>query len=244
MHEQQSAAAVGEKSRRAFHSGHIHEIKGWKRWLLFWPMAIGLRLYYATLRFRYLPEELSAIRNCPVPVVMLCWHNRSLVIPGFLQYAHPGHRLIGLVSASKMAAWEAAFFEWVGIGCIRGSSTRRSIAATRELLDAHRDGHDLGLSPDGPSGPLYAMKRGVVMLARMTGAPLLLISCNSSSAHRPGTWDRHFIPLPFSRVNVRYTLIPNYAALGVGPDDDDAAARILREKLLAITEDPFTLPQP
>src|SRR5690606_38930148 len=114
-------------SQKAFHRGQIHEIKGWRKWLLFLPAATAIRIYYATLRFDFIPEELEKARAHQGAMVMMAWHNRSLLMPGVLRLVRPADRMKILVSASKMAAWEAALFEWMGYGCVRGSTTRRSI---------------------------------------------------------------------------------------------------------------------
>lgn len=232
-------AHLRTKTEKAFQSGTVFRVRGWKR-LIFWPLAWGLMLYYKTLRWQYAtPQAIETAKAHEGAMVILGWHNRSLLYGEAL--AHVGDRrgMALLVSASKMAAWEAAFFEWLGFHCIRGSSTRRAIAAVRELLQASKAGYRLGLSPDGPSGPLYVMQRGVVMLARQTSAPLLLINMNCRHALRLNTWDRHLVPLPFAKVTLHCEYLPSFEALHA--KDDEEAALILREKLLALTVDPFTL---
>jgi lysophospholipid acyltransferase (LPLAT)-like uncharacterized protein len=58
------------------------------------------------------------------------------------------------------------------------------------------------LIPDGPHGPAYSAKLGVVVLAQMTGAPLLPISFAVDRRWRLGSWDRLIIPKPFARVRM------------------------------------------
>lgn len=233
-------AHLRTKTEKAFHSGTVYRVRGWKR-LIFWPLAWGLMVYYKSLRWDYTtPEAIEAAHRHEGPMVILGWHNRSLLYGEALGHVGDRRGMALLVSASKMAAWEAAFFEWLGFHCIRGSSTRRAIAAVRELLQASKEGYRLGLSPDGPSGPLYVMQRGVVMLARQTNAPILLINMNCRHAIRLNTWDKHLVPLPFAKVELVCEYLPTFASLGAA--DDEAAALILREKLLALTKDPFTLP--
>lgn len=233
-------AHLRTKTEKAFHSGTVFKVRGWKR-LIFWPLAWGLMLYYKSLRWRYVtPEAIEASRQHDGSMVLLGWHNRSLLYGEALGHVGDRRGMALLVSPSKSAAWEAAFFDHLGFHCIRGSSTRRAIAAVRELLHASKEGYRLGLSPDGPSGPLYVMQRGVVMLARQTGAPILLIGINCRHAIRLNTWDRHLIPLPFAKVELACEYLHDFSALQA--TDDEHAAHILREKLLALTKDPFTLP--
>ena len=70
---------------------------------------------------------------------------------------------------------------------------------------------------DGPRGPRFMAKPGPVMLARMSGAPIL---CFYLAAERP--WilrivGSMMIPRPFSKVHVRWTKL-----IRVPPEANDA----------------------
>jgi lysophospholipid acyltransferase (LPLAT)-like uncharacterized protein len=94
-----------------------------------------------------------------------------------------------------------------------------------------RAGEHAGVTPDGPKGPARVCKPGVVSLAKLTGRPLILMGLEYSRCWRLRNWDRFALPLPFSRVDVRFEDIPCPAR-----DDDDAvvAARI-QERLDALS---------
>lgn len=239
--EAESAGLISreESVPAAFTNGRVYRITGWRYFLLFLPAAIGVRLYYHTLRLKVRAGEEAALRDAEEPCLVITWHNRSLMASHWLGTFRRASRLTCLISPSRMAAWEAAFFEWLGFRTVRGSSTRRSIQATRELLRANRQGQDIGLSPDGPSGPLYSCARGAIMMARCSGSPMLLTMANARVAWRPKTWDRHLIPLPFSRVEVRARRFPPISEMNF--ENDEEAAGWLRAQLLELTEDPATV---
>jgi len=232
-----------ERSRteRAFHRGTIFQLRGWRRLALF---LIGglLRLYCRSLRLHVSETEIQEFEKAArrAPMVVITWHNRSLLIPEITRQCYDPRRVSCLVSPSRMAAWEAAFYEWVGMRPVRGSSSRRAIAATRQLLAEYREGQSLGISPDGPSGPMYSWQRGATMLARKTDAPILLVCADAHFAWRLKTWDRHFIPLPFTRVNVRFRSLLPYSEQGY--ESDEEAAGRMRKQFLEITRDPFPSP--
>ena len=46
------------------------------------------------------------------------------------------------------------------------------------------------------------MKSGVALIARKTQAPVYLLALNFSGAWRLNSWDRFYIPWPFSRVEL------------------------------------------
>ena len=127
-------------------------------------------------------------------------------------------------------------FHLLGIPSARGSSSRRSIQAMRELIHENKKGNDIYISPDGPTGPVYVFKRGAAAAARMTKAPILLMGVESRSAYRANSWDHHFFPLPFSKVMVRAIVLEN-ANVFDGQRDDDAVCNYLAEKLKSISAD-------
>lgn len=219
-----------------FHKGTVYTIKGWRYRLLLQPASLLLRLYYATLRISMSAEDAQTIRDTSRPVVGLLWHNRSFIIPLVFTKMRVAEKCHCLISPSKAAAWEEGMFRTMRIPAARGSSSRRSIQAMRELIRANAEGKDIYISPDGPSGPRYEFKRGAVAAARITKAPLLLIGAECENAWRPNTWDRHLFPLPFAKLRLKARLIEN-AELFDGTKDDEAAAKHLAKRLSEINAD-------
>ena len=214
----------------------VHELRVWQ-WLLFHPAAWGLRLLFLTWRFRMAPGAEEGMRKAGSPRLIVMWHNRSLVGPEMLRRYFDPPSVTCLISPSRMAAWEVAFFRLFRLRIVRGSTTRRSIQAGMEILRALRAGFDAGITPDGPSGPIYSFKEGAVAIARKAGVPILLIVPNARAAWRTRTWDRHLVPLPFARIELRMRTI--------APDDpvwersNEEAGREIRRVCLEMTEDPF-----
>jgi lysophospholipid acyltransferase (LPLAT)-like uncharacterized protein len=69
-------------------------------------------------------------------------------------------------------------------------------------------------------------------VARRTRTPILLIGGEFSSAWRLRSWDRFYVPKPFSRVRMRCELVmPDQLA------DRDAGIAMMRERLLALNPD-------
>jgi hypothetical protein len=90
-----------------------------------------------------------------------------------------------------------------GVVVVRGSATRTGVRAMRDLYRAIvRDRVAPVILPDGPSGPPGRCKPGPVMLASLSGAPLLPMACHAARAWRLPTWDRTLVPRPFTRVAI------------------------------------------
>lgn len=213
----------------------VHRLKPWQRGVCA-VAAWGIGLLYRTWRFRLGPESMEALRSTPGPRVMVAWHNRSFAIPEVFRRLFDPERVACLVSPSKAAAWEVELFRRFRLRSIRGSTTRRSIQAAREILRELKAGRDVGISPDGPSGPLYSFKEGAAALARSAGVPILAIIPNARFALRLPTWDRHLIPLPFARVDVELRVVHPVNREGRLPAE--ALARETRRVCLELTRDP------
>lgn len=209
----------------------IHHISGWRR-LVLWPAGLLVRLWGMTLRFELSADDLGNVTKRDGPVAFVVWHNRLFLTPEIFRRYRGGRPLVALVSASGDGAWLTAFFSLVGMRAARGSSSRLGREAATALVEAQRAGYDIGITPDGPRGPCYDLKPGVAIVARRTGAPLLLIGGEFKSAWQFGSWDRFYLPKPFSRVRLRCEHIaPEQLA------DRDAGLALLQRRMLAINPD-------
>ena len=209
----------------------VREIMGWRRALL-WPFGLLLRLWGRSLRFDTTTADFAAYTKKDQPVAIVLWHNRLFLAAEIVRRYRGGRPAYALVSASQDGAWLAAFFSLVGLATVRGSSSRLGREAATALVETLRAGYDIGITPDGPRGPCYELKPGGVIVARRTRAPLLLIGAEFQSAWRLRSWDRFYLPKPFSRVRMRCELI---AADQLA--DRDAALRLLQDRLLALNPD-------
>jgi len=166
--------------------------------------AALMRLLFATLRLRVHDPHGHLAAPPPHPVIYAFWHNRILAITAaFLRVYPPDRRgVLVLTSASKDGMWLGLVARHLGMGSVRGSSSRRGATAMRELLDRVADGHDIAITPDGPRGPRYELGSGPVYLAQKAGIPVIPCHARLHGAVRLKTWDRFAIPLPFARLDV------------------------------------------
>jgi lysophospholipid acyltransferase (LPLAT)-like uncharacterized protein len=210
----------------------VHGIDGWRRVLL-WPLAVLVRLWGRSLRMETSPQDLQNYIKKDVPVAIILWHNRLFLAAEIVRRYRSGRPAYALVSASRDGAWLTAFFSLVGMRAARGSSSRLGREAASALIEVQRAGHDIGITPDGPRGPCYEVKPGAVIVPRRTGTPLLLVGGEFSRAWRLKSWDRFYLPLPFSRVQMRCELIENDRLA-----DRDGAVALIQERLRALNPDP------
>lgn len=210
----------------------VYRIGGWRR-MLVWPFARLVSLWGRTLRFDIDESSLQAYAKRDESVAFVLWHNRLFLAAEIARRYRQGRPIYALVSASTDGAWLDAFFSQVGLSTVRGSSSRLGREAAGGLIDVLRRGDDIGITPDGPRGPCYDFKGGAIIVPRRTRTPLLLIGARFHSAWRLGSWDRFYLPRPFSTVHIHGEVVPVNAFAG---DRDEAADR-LRKRLLEINPD-------
>ncbi len=190
-----------------------------------------------SLRFDLTDEDRRNYMKNDVPVAIVLWHNRLFLSAEIVRRFRVGRPAYALVSASQDGAWLTAFFSLAGLRTVRGSSSRLGREAANALVDTLRAGHDIGVTPDGPRGPCYEVKPGAVIVARRTRAPLLLVGAEFDSAWQLRSWDRFYVPKPFSRVRMRCEIVPVEALA-----DRDTAVAQLQQRLLALNPDRQTGP--
>jgi len=211
----------------------VNEVSWW-RYVLLLPFSWVVRAWAATLRFEITEQEQALLSHREQPIILATWHNRLFIVGEVQRRYRRGQRLVALISASKDGAWLAAFFKLLKIDCVRGSSSWRGMQAVREMLAARQTGADMGITPDGPRGPMYDLKPGMLLLARLSHAPMVLYSARFQNAWRLRSWDKFYLPRPFSTVEINVRLVPGYASLNA---DGETAVRELRRQMLEITED-------
>lgn len=182
-------------------------IHGWKRGLAGLAGCL-MRLWTLTLRITLSGESRRLLAGLDGPCLFVLWHNRLFAAAEVSRRFRPERPLHSLVSTSKDGAWLTAFFNSVGLRAVRGSSSRGGREAVSALIAVLRAGHDAGITPDGPRGPCYTCKPGATIVARRAGVPIMLVGMHFEAAWRLPSWDKFYLPHPFSRVHLRLRELP------------------------------------
>ena len=207
----------------------------------FWITLLGscaLRRLTLTLRFQVENPARLRQRTAGEPFILAFWHNRLLLVPviwnRFFARRRP-RRGMALTSTSRDGELIAQFLRGFGIGPVRGSATRRGVAAVRDLARLLKNGHDVAITPDGSRGPIYEMKGGMMVLAQISGRLVLPISCKFSRVWRLKSWDRFMIPKPFSRVTLRVGE-PYFVPRDVPPDAFEQERQRCQQAMMTLVQ--------
>lgn len=185
-----------------------------------------------TLRVEYRGDAALQARWANGERVLLgFWHNRQVLVPLLARFAPlcimVSHSRDGEMATKILRAWDVA--------TVRGSASRGAVSGFLRLVRAYRGGANLAVMPDGPRGPRYVAKPGIVALAKTLDTPIYPVACAISRAVALRSWDRLLIPVPFARV-----LVTVGEPLGVPGDADAAQVEAIRatldERLAALTD--------
>jgi lysophospholipid acyltransferase (LPLAT)-like uncharacterized protein len=168
------------------------------------PLAVGLiRAWWRlcrVVRIEGLAHLEEALARAP-SLVPCYWHQHQLYCGKFLVEQRARGLTPGwLISPSVDGELGAMMVRRFGGAVIRGSSTHTGARALRDYYQALvRENVSPVITPDGPRGPRFKFKPGALLLAQMSGRPILPMSYAASRAWLI-KWDRFVIPMPFSRI--------------------------------------------
>jgi lysophospholipid acyltransferase (LPLAT)-like uncharacterized protein len=134
-------------------------------------------------------------------VIYAFWHNQQT----FLLYPYRKRgKICVLVSMSKDGEYIARALPKFKMKAMRGSTTRGGYSALRGLMDISEAGYNPAITPDGPRGPIYTARSGIIYLAQKTHLPIVPAGVACSHKFAVNSWDKFQVPLPFGKCAVVY----------------------------------------
>lgn len=133
--------------------------------------------------------------------VVAFWHS-SMLIGWFLQ---KNKNFAALVSQSKDGDVLASILEKWKFHVVRGSSNKGGSEALDLMISLTKENYRLAITPDGPTGPIYKMKPGAVIVAYRSQIPLILLGIGIKKKWILKSWDNFEIPKPFSKIIAIYS---------------------------------------
>jgi lysophospholipid acyltransferase (LPLAT)-like uncharacterized protein len=192
--------------RRITRSGRRMTV--WRRlaYALAVPLGAGIiRFWWLTCRIvRVVGDEHVAAALAKAPSFIPCyWHQHQLFGARYLMSQRLRGVQVGwLISPSVDGELGAMLVRRFGGYVIRGSSTATGALALRDYYEALvKHGVSPVITPDGPRGPRFQFKPGAILLAQMSGRPIVPIAYAASRAWLI-KWDKFVIPVPFSKIAI------------------------------------------
>lgn len=144
-------------------------------------------------------ENIEKVKKEGGKIAFGFWHGEQFFLIPFFSKQDIGI----MVSLSRDGEKQAKFLKSMGYKPVRGSSSKGAVSALIELIRYVREGNWAGFALDGPRGPVYEPKEGILYLSYKTGAKIIPLRVYSEKKWKlKKTWDKYFIPKPFSKVKI------------------------------------------
>ncbi|HSA06426.1 MAG TPA: lysophospholipid acyltransferase family protein [Candidatus Gastranaerophilales bacterium] len=139
-------------------------------------------------KYNYNPEN--------TPAVYAIWHGLQYCLGGIQQRKN----LNILISHSNDGEIIAQTVKKIGFSTIRGSMKRGGMKATREIIRALEEGKNIAYTVDGPKGPGFKVKNGVIKIAQLAQKPIIPVSSAAYPEIEAPSWDKYQLPFFFSKI--------------------------------------------
>lgn len=202
----------------------------WKRikfgltWRLLWLVSTGIAftVRIRTVGFEHLEDMIASGEGG----VVVIWHGVTM-LPIFY-CRHRG--LWAIISTSRDGELQNRMVQSRGFKTIRGSSGAHGVRAFLGAVKRVKEGAIFAITPDGPKGPNKVVQHGSVLLAERAGCPVISVGIACDRAKRLHSWDKHMIPMPFSRAVIVFR---DPITIGASDTDEDRQkwADILADEL-------------
>lgn len=166
----------------------------------------------------------------PTKQYLFCfWHGKQLL--PVLQCVQHQTKRGALVSASRDGSLLEAWLFKLGYDVIRGSSRHQGVSSLKGMVRALKQGYSIGFGVDGPTGPIYQIKPGIIYMAQKLGIEIIPVGSAFSKKWVTKAWDKYEIPKPFARAGY-YLGKPIQIAQDACPE----SSRLELESLMADVE--------
>lgn len=130
------------------------------------------------------------------------WHGDELLMLKLGQFK----KMAVMASRSRDGELMKWVLQLLGFQVVRGSSSKGGAGALKGLLDAvlKTDAH-ASLAVDGPRGPIYEVKPGILALSQKTGKAIVpTVGAAQWRFVFKKAWNQCYLPMPFSKCTVIY----------------------------------------
>lgn len=157
-----------------------------------------IRILGPTFRYETLGEvPINNLTAQKQPLIWTFWHR--CIIP--IAWYGRNRGIVIMNTTAFDGQWTRKVIEWLGYGTAQGSSSRGGLRGLQVMAQRIKEGLDCGFTIDGPRGPRYVAKVGPVLLARMTGAPIIVFHVGVDRGTTiEKTWDHFCVPHLFTRA--------------------------------------------
>ncbi len=165
--------------------------------------------------------------------IFALWHSRIL----FMCYIHKKSECAIIVSSSKDGEIISRILQRQGNQTVRGSTSRGGVRALAGLIRVLKQKTRPGaITPDGPRGPRFQCKGGIITLAKKMGYPIVPLTYSARKIKIFNSWDKFILPYPFTRCRIVYGK-PLYVEPKADKKQENICRKALEDELNRITKE-------
>ncbi|MDO9384833.1 MAG: glycosyltransferase N-terminal domain-containing protein [Hyphomicrobiaceae bacterium] len=149
------------------------------------------------------PPDAPAALRAGHPAIVASWHGQFMMLVtqwpkelrvGAMVARHGDAELIG----KALGRYNVELIRGAGAG--QRKRDRGGAQALRAAVKALQSGVSFVMTADVPPGPARRCGEGIILLARLSGRPILPVAAASSRYHALKTWSRMTINMPYSTM--------------------------------------------
>ena len=177
-------------------------------------------------------ENVDIVKESGKPVIYAFIHGRQF----FVYHLFGGKNICVMSSTSRDGRLQAAILEKFGFKIAWGSTAKSPVRALIGIIKMMKAGHDSIMAVDGPKGPLYQVKPGILFLAKKCNAVIIPFVFSAKKAVIMKAWDKYMLPKPFTKAVGLYGK-PFFPSDNTGKDTIDKESKELQKVLLDLMLD-------
>lgn len=180
-----------------------------KERLLGLMLSMIYRLYSSTFRYEFHIEDQNEFDLVMKDVnqkrpevganhIFAFWHQDELSCVSYFSYKN----IVAMVSKSKDGTIMDTALRCLGYLTVRGSSSKGAVSGFRSAYRMILNGHKLTMAVDGPRGPIYKTKIGVIKLSEKSKRPIVPIRAYPEKYIMfEKSWDKAKLPKLFTKIH-------------------------------------------
>lgn len=155
-------------------------------------------IVYLTCSIKY--TGLEHLEKKDKPFIFLIWHRYILILPFFTLQKKV--KLHFLISPNRDGRIISKTGKPANIETVWGTSGKSNSSKIIDLLtEKIKNNQHIGITPDGPKGPIYKVKPGCIFIADDTGSEIIPLKVKIKRKFTVSSWDKLVFPAPFAKID-------------------------------------------
>lgn len=159
-------------------------------------IALVIKTLNKTIRLKLINVKvLDQINKQKKSLIYAFWDGRQILMMGCRHAVN----LAVMISPSRDGIFISNIVRHLNFYPVAGSSSRHAVKGLLGMISAINSGHNGSIAVDGPRGPIYKAKPGIVYLASKTNSVIIPVTSKAKCHYTfKKSWCKYELPLPFS----------------------------------------------